>query len=80
MTVAPPKLAEGSSVILSSHCNEAMQNQYNGKQAEVGKADGLLKSVVETGEGMHLYFSFHLSLHGLEVNFFMFSLTERKKC
>lgn len=41
--MAPSKLAEGASVVLSSHCNEAMQNQYNGKDARVGKAYGLLK-------------------------------------
>lgn len=43
MTVALPKLAEGASSILPSHCNEAMQNQYNGKNARVGKEDGFLK-------------------------------------
>lgn len=41
--MAPPKLAEDASVVLPSHCNEAMQNQCNGKNARVGKADGLLK-------------------------------------
>lgn len=43
MTVAPLKLVEGASVVLSPHCNEAVQNQYNGKNARVGKADGFLK-------------------------------------
>lgn len=41
--MALPKLAEGASCILFSHCSEAMQNQYNGKNARVGKADDFLK-------------------------------------
>jgi len=43
MTVALPEQAEGAAGTLPSHCSEAMQNQYNGKNASIGKADGFLK-------------------------------------
>lgn len=34
MTVVFPQLAKGAACILPSHCNEAIQNQYSGKNTE----------------------------------------------
>lgn len=53
------QLAKGASCILPSRCNEAIQNQYSGKNARVGKADGFLKKCGKTGRNRTVNYSFY---------------------